>query len=94
MIDKLKELREWGTFWLSLLTVICIPVGILILRNQRLEIERGVSDIYVTKAVWQEEKASAERHQTEVGQKLDTILAEQIRQQSIIGSLRESIAKK
>lgn len=53
---RLKEVREWGTFMLSLLTVVAIPIGLVVLRNQRLEIEREVTDKFLTRSEYVDDK--------------------------------------
>lgn len=59
--DKAKEWREWGTFWLSGLAVLVIPVGALILKNQRLEMEQGFASNYVTKQTFENQKLAVEK---------------------------------
>lgn len=47
--ERLREVREWGTFILTLLTVALIPICLLALKNQRLETLQTVSERYVSK---------------------------------------------
>lgn len=46
--EQIKNVREWLTFSLSLLTVLIVPVGVLVMRNQRLEIASEVQRGYVS----------------------------------------------
>jgi len=46
--ERTRELREWATFALSLLTLIGIPCGLLILRNSRLETREEMRLGYVS----------------------------------------------
>lgn len=56
--EKLREAREWLTFAASLLTVIGIPVGLLVLRNQKLETLEQVRHEYVTKESFEANKSA------------------------------------
>lgn len=46
--ERLKEAREWIQFGLAILTVLIIPAGLLILKNQRLEIAAEMQRNYVS----------------------------------------------
>jgi hypothetical protein len=50
--ERTRELREWATFFLSLLTLIGIPCGLLILRNQRLEMREEMRQGYVSLEIY------------------------------------------
>ncbi len=50
--ERTKEVREWLGFAFSLLTLIAIPVGAVILRNQRLEIREETRHDYVSKELY------------------------------------------
>lgn len=99
--EKYRELREWGTFWLSFATAVAIPIGLLILKNQRLEIESAVAERYVSKEAWLKDKSDlAEEDKitwkkvTEIGVKLDDIRMDQVRMQDSISSIKEALALK
>jgi hypothetical protein len=51
--ERLREVREWVQFALALVTVLIIPAGLLVLRNQRLEIREEMRQAYVSAAVFQ-----------------------------------------
>lgn len=58
--ERTREIREWMTFGLSLLTLIGIPCGLLVLRNNRLEIReewRNQLQFYVTADAFKSENA-------------------------------------
>jgi cell division protein FtsB len=46
--EKLKEARDWATLGLSLLAVLILPAGLLVLKNQRLEMAAEVRREYVS----------------------------------------------
>lgn len=62
----LKELREWGNFGLTLLIAVMIPMGAIVLKNQRLEIQSDADRKYQT-------KEDANAFQTATNTKLDKI---------------------
>jgi hypothetical protein len=55
--ERTRELREWATFGLSLLTLIGIPCGLLILRNSRLETREEMRLGYVSIEVYHNDLA-------------------------------------
>jgi Tfp pilus assembly protein PilO len=46
--EKLKEFRDWANLILTLVTVAIIPTGLLVLRNQRLEMREEMRKEYVS----------------------------------------------
>lgn len=46
--DKVKNAREWGTFLLSLIAVVFLPIIAVVLKNQRLENERWTADNFIS----------------------------------------------
>lgn len=93
---KLRDLREWGTFLISLVTLVAIPIGLIILRNQRLEIEQEISKGFVAKISYAEDliRAEAERRDQrssigEIRGKIDNMLTEQIRMSDALAVLKE-----
>lgn len=46
--ERTKELREWISFVLTIVTVLIIPTGLLVLRNQKLELKDEIRQEYVT----------------------------------------------
>lgn len=93
---KLRDLREWGTFLISLVTLVAIPIGLIILRNQRLEIEQEISKGFVAKISYTEDliRAEAERRDQrssigEIRGKIDNMLTEQIRMSDALAVLKE-----
>lgn len=76
--EKLKEVREWLTFALSAATVIAIPVGFIILENQRLQIEKNASERYVDKMTFSDAKS---RWDTGLGELRGSMQALQLEQQ-------------
>lgn len=94
-----KELREWGTFILSLLTLIAIPIAAVILHSQRLELMKEVSDKYVPKEVYAEDQLRVDRDRQETRQqigviqgKLDSVLLEQVHLNDNITLVKEQFA--
>lgn len=83
--EKIKDIREWATFAVSIMTMLLIPgvgYGIaLYARNQRLEAEKFTADTYLTQkaAVIETTRLNLEivegRTVTkEINQKLDTVI--------------------
>lgn len=96
--DRIKEWREWSTFILSFITVIAIPLGVLILNNQRLEIEREVAQSYITRSGYAEDRSRMDqdrldmaKHIGEIQGKLDSVLLEQVRVNDNINLLKEQV---
>lgn len=48
--ERLKEVREWGNFIITILVGIAIPVGIMVLKNEKLEIQADVREKFVAKS--------------------------------------------
>lgn len=96
--EQMKEWREWGTFALTLLTVVAIPVGALILRNQRLEIAAECDHKYATQAMVTAERAEREagdqstwRRLGETNGKLDTVIVQQASMLQTVLDLKEEV---
>lgn len=47
--ERAKEIRDWVTFVVSVLTLVLIPFGYLVLDRQRLQIEKDISLTYVSR---------------------------------------------
>lgn len=47
MSERIKEIREWGNFVLTAVVAVGFPICILVLHNQRLEIEKAADQKYV-----------------------------------------------
>ncbi len=89
--DKMKELREWGTFWMSVATVVAIPVGLLILSNQRLQIMKEVGEKYVTSETYKTGMAEQAKSQGKIEGKLDSMFIEQIHMSDTFQTLKDQI---
>lgn len=96
--EKTREIREWLTFGISALTLIAIPVGLLILRNQRLEIERDFGQEYVHKALFVDHMnrmdGADKLAMEEIGKlngKVDVMLSHQQHMDASLTSLRDNI---
>jgi hypothetical protein len=48
--ERIKEIREWLTFVFTIITFVAAPIGLMVLKNQRLEIESAADAKYETKA--------------------------------------------
>lgn len=90
--EKIKEVREWATFMLSAVTVVAIPVGLLILRNQRLEILNDVAGKYVTSETYKAGLASQAQSYGEIKGKLDSMFIEQIHMSDNFQVLKDQIS--
>lgn len=98
--SQLREMREWGTFGLSLVTLIAIPIGLIVLHNQRLEIEAKIGREYISRSNYTEDRTRAEQDRRETIQsigelkgKLDTVIMEQVRMGDTLAVLKESSRK-
>jgi len=102
MTEKLKELREWGTFFLTLLTLVAVPVLALVLRNQRLEMQQEADKKYVTQEAFRLEqvdrqtadKAIEDKTWQKIGEtngKLDSVIVQQATMMQTLVDLRELI---
>ncbi len=94
----MKELREWGTFALSAITVLAIPAVWLVLHNQKLEIEQDVSSKYVQKMDYEANKSSldnADRDNAkavgEIRGQLNSILIQQARMEDSLAVLKDAV---
>jgi hypothetical protein len=99
--EKIHEVREWATFILSFMTVVAIPVGLLILGNQRLSIERDIAAHYVSKESYIEDRSRAElgmheeaKHIGEIQGKLDSLLLEQVHMNDTVSILKDELTHK
>lgn len=91
--ERTREIREWLTFGLSLLTLIGIPCGMLVLRNNRLEIReewraqlQAQLQLYVTAESFKAENAKLAAENTNlraevivINAKLDKIQIQLVR---------------
>lgn len=98
---RMKEIREWGTFCLSLLTVIALPVGYVVLHNARLEIMNEVSQKYVAKDVYEKDSMRQEQERGQmqvtigiVQGKVESIQLEQIHQADSLSMIKEQLSSK
>lgn len=98
--DKMKEVREWGTFILSFLTVVAIPLGYAVLHGERLEIEKEIADSYLSKTAYNEDKNRYEQERRDMQQsigaiqgKLDSVLMEQVHLNDSIAIIKERNSK-
>ena len=89
--DKMKEIREWATFVLSAVTVVAIPIGILILRNQRLEIQVDEAKKYVTLDSYKTDSAVHNQEYGEIKGQLSAVLLEQAHQSDNLTFLKSII---
>lgn len=64
--DSIKEWREWATFIFTVLTLVAAPLGLIVLKNQRLEIEASADAKFQT-------KSDASVYQSLTNAKLDKI---------------------
>lgn len=87
--EKMKEVREWLTFGLSLITVILIPTGYLILANQRLEIERDAADRFVDKASFNAARSIWDTGIGEVRGQLGSIQLQLQHQSDVVQGMKE-----
>src|SRR6266566_6507630 len=99
--EKLHEIREWSTFVLSFLTVVAIPVGLLILSNQRMQIEREVGEKFVSKTDYvqdrirfDQDRREEAKHIGEIQGKLDSLLLEQVHMNDTVSLLKEEVIRK
>lgn len=91
-IERTKEIREWTTLIVSILTLLVIPVigygTALFIKNQKLEIEMHANELYVTKVLYTSEKARADaelantrsdskQEVKDIGVKVDKIIVSQ-----------------
>jgi hypothetical protein len=81
----MKDLREWGNFAMTFIIFLAIPLCYSILRSQRLEIEKEMSEAYVSRSSYQEDKSRAEQERRDTLQsigsiqgKLDSVFLEQV----------------
>lgn len=100
MSEKMKEARDWINLIMTALTLVAIPVGILILNNQKYQIQLDAQERYVTKATFSEEKAHQEaidkdqyQKTGELTGKIDVVLLNQARQGESIASIKEAIRR-
>lgn len=96
--DKVKNIREWGTFIMSAMAVLLIPIGLLILSNQRYQIEQQVAEKYVSKENFSIEKLHREDTDKdqwqkigELSGKLDTVILNQARQGESLAGIKEQL---
>ncbi len=99
--DKLHELREWATFILSGMTVVAIPIGLLILNNQRMAIEKEVARLYVAKDSYTEDRMRIDQSRIdeaksigEIQGKLNSLFLEQVRMSDNISLLKDQVTRK
>lgn len=92
----MKELREWGTFALSLVTVVAIPVCYSILHSQRLEIEKEMSTDFLSKSSYLDDRNRFDQERRDMQQsigaiqgKLDTVILEQVHINDSIAIMKE-----
>ncbi len=97
-LHAFKAFREWGTFLLSCFTALAIPGGLLILKNQRMEIEQEISASYVNKSAYIEDRARADSIRMdqaksigEIQGKLNSVFLEQVRMSDNISLLKDQI---
>lgn len=92
--DKTKEIREWATLILSAVTVIAIPLGLLILKNQRLEIMSAVETklgSYVPLETYKKDVADQARSQGELKGKLDSVFIEQLHMSDSFSAFKDQM---
>ena len=83
--EKIKEFREWATFILTALTLVAIPMGAMVLKNQRLEIEANADSKYQT-------KADAAAFQSVTNAKLDKLADNSDSTRQDIASIRATLS--
>ncbi len=98
---KLHDAREWATFILSFITVIAIPVGLLVLNNQRMEIEKEISDKFLSKTTYSEDRIRIDQSRMdevksigEIQGKLNSLFLEQVRMSDNISLLKDQVTRK
>ncbi len=99
--SKLHELREWSTFVLSFITVVAIPIVILVLNNQRMAIEKEISEAFVSKTIYSEDRLRVDQDRREeaksIGEiqgKLNSLFLEQVRMSDNISLLKDQVTRK
>ncbi len=73
MKDKIREFREWATFGFTILTVLLFPIGALIMKNQKLEIEADADARYVSKPVFEASSISTNSKLDSIENKLSRV---------------------
>jgi hypothetical protein len=84
---NIKEIREWGNFALTLFLAICLPIGGLLLRNQKLELQNDSDAKYQT-------KAAAKDFQTETNNKLDKLADGIVTVREDLSAIKGQLARK
>lgn len=89
--EKLKEAREWLTFGLSFLTMLAIPIGLLILNNQKMVIEREIEEKYVNKETFNQMRSTWDSGLGELRGSINAMLIQQAHLQDAQESLKEKL---
>jgi hypothetical protein len=87
MNERVKEIREWATFALTALTVAVVPLGLLIMSNQKLEIQKEADSKYQT-------RMDAHDFQETTNNKLDKLADGMAAVQTDVASIKGHLARK
>src|SRR5213595_339748 len=96
--EKLHEARAWATLIMSVFTTVAIPVGWLVLSNQRMEIEKQTQQLYISKATYDsdrqhndEDRRDEAKSIGEIQGKLNSLFLEQVRMSDNISLLKDNV---
>lgn len=80
MNERIREVRDWINLVLTFLTVLIVPIGLLILKDQRLEIMDQVRHEYIPRDIYTADREVAKADNarlatdvTDINVKLDHI---------------------
>jgi len=63
--ERTKEIREWITFIGTILTVVLVPIGIIVLDRNKLQIERDAAEKFVAKEAYDKDWQSHQQRVVE-----------------------------
>ena len=91
--ERVKEIRSWTNL---IMTIIVCPVVYALIQGQRLQIEKEISDGFVAKTVYSEDKTRNEQERRDMQQsigalqgKLDSVFIEQVHINDSLSMMKE-----
>lgn len=71
--EKLREARDWLNLGFTIISVMVVPVGLLVLRNQKLEIQQDMAQKYVPLDLYKEARAADTANAAAMNAKIDRL---------------------
>lgn len=92
--ERTREIRDWINFALTILTVLIVPIGLLVLRNQRLEIREEMRQDYVTKEIYKVNEQARDATSTRISADITELNLKLDRMQIQLARLMDAVKLK